>query len=114
MELEADTVVWAVGAVPDDYLLHTAMEGSVPVVLAGDVRRVGTLLDATQMGHKAALGLLYPDEGMREQPSRSGLHRLFQCLRPGGKPSYPVAEGFQFRLDYLPRRVVGQFALGVE
>jgi len=66
MELEADTVVWAVGAVPDDYLLHAATEGSVPVVLAGDVQRVGTLLDATRMGHKAALGLLYPDEGMRE------------------------------------------------
>ncbi len=59
-ELEADTVVWAVGAIPEDSLSGAAP--GVPVEVVGDARHVGTLLDATRSGYKAALQLLYPDE----------------------------------------------------
>ncbi len=60
MELEADTVVWAAGAASDDSLSGAAPGVAVEVV--GDAQRVGTLLDATRSGYKAALQLLYPDE----------------------------------------------------
>ncbi len=59
-ELPADTVVWAVGAEPDDRLKDAADDIRVEVV--GDAQRVGTLLDATRSGYKAALTLLHPDE----------------------------------------------------
>ncbi len=58
-ELEADTVVWAAGAASDDSLSGAAPGVAVEVV--GDAQRVGTLLDATRSGYKAALQLLYPD-----------------------------------------------------
>ncbi len=59
-ELKADTVVWAAGAMSDDSLSSAGLR--VPVEIVGDAQRVGTLLDATRSGYKAALQLLYPDE----------------------------------------------------
>ncbi len=55
-ELAADTVVWAVGARPEAPLVAAA--GDVRLEVAGDAQRVGTLLDATRSGYKAALSLL--------------------------------------------------------
>lgn len=55
-EVPADAVVWAVGAAPDNLLADAAKDVSVEVV--GDAKNVGTLLDATRSGYKAALALL--------------------------------------------------------
>ena len=57
-EIPVDTVVWAAGSDPEDWLLKVARETSLPCRAAGDVLEPRTVLEATQEGYRAALELL--------------------------------------------------------
>jgi len=64
-EVKADSVVWAVGAVPNREPLQMAEEMGLQAVPAGDVVEPRRLLEAVHEGHSVARKLLHPGEGGR-------------------------------------------------
>lgn len=60
--LEADSVVWAVGAVPNRKPLREAEVRGLQTLPAGDVAEPRRLLEAVHEGASAAWKLLYPEE----------------------------------------------------
>jgi NADPH-dependent 2,4-dienoyl-CoA reductase/sulfur reductase-like enzyme len=58
-EIEADTVVWAVGSVPDTAFADEARDAGREVLVVGDASEPRRLLEAVHEGHKAARTLLY-------------------------------------------------------
>lgn len=61
-ELEADSVVWAVGARPERRIVEEARRAGIRVMEAGDVIEPRRLLEAVHEGYRAALQLIAPDE----------------------------------------------------
>jgi 2,4-dienoyl-CoA reductase-like NADH-dependent reductase (Old Yellow Enzyme family)/thioredoxin reductase len=61
-EIEADTVIWAVGSVPATACADKAREAGLEVMVVGDAVEPRRLLEAVHEGHKAARSLLYGDE----------------------------------------------------
>ncbi len=59
--LDADTVVWAVGSLPETGLAEAASGMDIKMVTAGDAREPRRLLDAVHEGYNAARQLLYAD-----------------------------------------------------
>lgn len=64
-EIEADTVVWAVGSMPETGFAEMARKAGLEVVAAGDAVTPRRLLEAVHEGHEAARSLLY-GEGSSE------------------------------------------------
>jgi hypothetical protein len=60
--LGADTVVWAVGSVPETSFGEVCREVGITMMTAGDALEPRRLLDAVHEGYKAAYGLLYGAE----------------------------------------------------
>lgn len=60
--IEADTVVWAVGSIPETALDEEAREAGITVAPAGDAVQPRRLLEAAHEGYKAARMLLYGEE----------------------------------------------------
>jgi 2,4-dienoyl-CoA reductase-like NADH-dependent reductase (Old Yellow Enzyme family)/NADPH-dependent 2,4-dienoyl-CoA reductase/sulfur reductase-like enzyme len=58
-QLHADTVVWAVGSIPEAGLAETARDVGIEVLTVGDAVEPRRLLDAVHEGYKAARALLY-------------------------------------------------------
>jgi len=61
-QLEADTVVWAVGSIPEAGLAEAAREAGITALNVGDAVEPRRLLDAVHEGYKAARRFLYGDE----------------------------------------------------
>jgi 2,4-dienoyl-CoA reductase-like NADH-dependent reductase (Old Yellow Enzyme family)/thioredoxin reductase len=57
-EIPVDTVIWAVGSDPENWLAGVAEEMAVPSRTAGDAVEPRTILEATREGRAAALDLL--------------------------------------------------------
>ncbi len=60
--IEADTVIWAVGSVPETALGEAAKKAGIPVFTVGDAAEPRRMLDAVHEGYKAARKLLYGEE----------------------------------------------------
>lgn len=65
-EVEADSVVWAVGSVPRREPLQAAAELGLKTESAGDAVEPRRLLEAVHEGAAAARALLYPEEAEEE------------------------------------------------
>ncbi len=57
--IEADTVIWAVGSIPETSFGEASREAGITVVTVGDASEPRRLLDAVHEGYKAARKLLY-------------------------------------------------------
>jgi NADPH-dependent 2,4-dienoyl-CoA reductase/sulfur reductase-like enzyme len=61
-QIEADTVIWAVGSIPENALQEAARDAGVALVTVGDALEPRRLLDAVHEGYKAARRLLYGED----------------------------------------------------
>ena len=61
-EIEADTVIWAVGSVPETSCADKAREAGLEVIAVGDAVEPRRILEAVHEGHKAARSLLYGEQ----------------------------------------------------
>ncbi len=61
-EIAADSVVWAVGSLPDDEPLRTAKDMGMTAYAAGDAVEPRRLLEAVHEGHGTAMRLLFEEE----------------------------------------------------
>jgi len=65
-QLEADTVVWAVGSIPETGLAEAAREAGITVLSVGDAVEPRRILEAVHEGYKAARQFLYGVEYKEE------------------------------------------------
>jgi hypothetical protein len=65
-QLPADSVVWAVGAVPEREPLEAAAGLGLRVLEAGDAVAPRRILEAVHEGHEAARELLFGEDGSVE------------------------------------------------